>query len=508
MEKTSKLSREFIAALLCALLVLWAALPWMSLSVGWGDDQAAYISDGIALSEGKFDEKIKLNSLMHPSPLTGQDRGETRVYVWGYSLMQALVYRLVGFDRVDYHTVIYYQLPGIICLCLLSAVLYLWFRRSFGIVPSFVMSLFFCYNNQIMQNLRIMYSDVPFLFFAVLCFWISEIHTERICAGIPSLPLAIVFGLSLWYCCEIRVNGMAVAAMLALGQLLGYVRAEKNRRNLIMLLLPFILLAALKFIFESFILYPSTPDVGETVLGQPQLMMDNLRLYLDNLLLWIVDFPLIPGGPLMPVVKLAMYVFLGLFLLGAVLGFREKAHYFILTLGTFALLLMLKYNQGVRYFFPVLPLMMMFAFTGLECIWQKLNPHISFRPGNALHKASAAALLGLCVLVTVQTSTVGKDIRKAEPVGAYSNDAIEMYSYLQSNTPPDSVIAFIKPRFLYLNTQRLSFVPMLNGHDIQLADYYLCDLYYSATEYEQLLVSGTVLEEEFSNSTFVLYKVR
>jgi len=502
-----KLNIDRLLALLCAIMVLAAVLPWMSMSVTWGDDQAAYISDGIALAEGSYDEKIRLNSLLHPSPLIEGDMSDTRVYVWGYPLMQSVVYSLVGFDRVDYHTVIYYHLPGLICLCLLAAVLYLWFRRSFGLVPSFVMSLFFCCNNQIMQNLRIMYSDVPFLLFALLCYLLSEMHTERILDGRPSLPLALSFGLVLWYCCETRANGMAIAATLALGQLLGYLRAEKNRRSFILLLLPFILLAGLKFIFESFILYPSTPDVGEIVLSQPQLMLDNLRLYLDNLLLWIVDFPLIPAESLMPVMKLAMYVFLFLFLLGAVLSFREKAHYLILTLGTFALLLTLKYNQGVRYFFPVLPLMMMFAFTALDWIWKKLSPHISFRPGKALRAASAAALLGICLAATALTAAVGMRIKNAEPVGAYSDDAIEIYAYIQSNTSPDSVIAFFKPRFLYLNTQRLSFAPMLNGHEIYLADYYLCDHYCSEKEYRQLLASGTSFEEEYRNDSFVLYKI-
>ena len=74
----------------------------------WGDDFAAYISEGISIVDGYFDEQVKLNVLMHPSPLPDEALSGSLVYVWGYPLLLALVYSFAGFDRVGFTSIIYY----------------------------------------------------------------------------------------------------------------------------------------------------------------------------------------------------------------------------------------------------------------------------------------------------------------------------------------------------------------------------------------------------------------
>ena len=61
----------------------------------------------------------------------------------------------------------------------------------------------------------------------------------------------------------------------------------------------------------------------------------------------------------------------------------------------------------------------------------------------------------------------------------YTNEAIEIYKYIRENTAEDAIIAFAKPRALYMNTQRRSFRPEINGHKVEDADYFLhCKLKY------------------------------
>lgn len=53
-----------------------------------GDDFAAYITESIAIANDTLDEQIRLNPLMHPSPLTFLDEAaDTLVYVWSFPLM-------------------------------------------------------------------------------------------------------------------------------------------------------------------------------------------------------------------------------------------------------------------------------------------------------------------------------------------------------------------------------------------------------------------------------------
>ena len=92
---------------LCVLMVdLFIFLMVMtSLTVGvnsWGDDFAAYISEGISIADGTFQEQTKRNYLMHPSDLPKEANASGLVYVWGYPLLLSAVYKVVGFDRVDY----------------------------------------------------------------------------------------------------------------------------------------------------------------------------------------------------------------------------------------------------------------------------------------------------------------------------------------------------------------------------------------------------------------------
>lgn len=53
------------------------------------------------------------------------------VYVWGYPLMLAGVYKIVGFDRVNYSSIIWYKIPLLLSLAFTGGALTLFFRRRF-----------------------------------------------------------------------------------------------------------------------------------------------------------------------------------------------------------------------------------------------------------------------------------------------------------------------------------------------------------------------------------------
>jgi len=488
---------NIITAFVCLFLVLSAVFPWANLSVGWGDDQAAYISDAIALAEGSYDEKTLLNVLMHPSVLQEEDlRHERRVYVWGYPLIQSLIYRIVGFDRVDYHTVTYYHIPGVVCISLLSVVMFLWFRRHFCLSISLALSVFFCVNGQIVQTLQTLYSDIVFLFFAVLCFYLSELQTCRIKDKNCSWLFSCIFGIVMWYCSEVRANGTMIIAVLALGH--AVLLFSSDNRSRFMAVLPYVLAFSLKAFFENFILYPPTSDIGQTVLGQPGLFFKNIRLYWNLLQQWFADFPFVPGYLFPSFCKLLCIAFLLLLFLGAFISIKENFHYFALIIGTFLMLFSLAYDQGTRYFFPVLPLMLLFAAKGLSWLVRKIRIIPKCIYSARTQNLISVMVLCICILASYNTFSDGMQIKNSDVKGAYSENAVDMYNYIQKNLPEDCVIAFRKPRFLYLNTERLSFVPLQNGHDITLADYLLYDRIHSI-DYEKILQIDMVLEVVYDN---------
>ena len=101
-------------ALLLALLLFF--LAFLTLDSGnrfSSDDYAAYMLSGFSIAEGTFDQQNRINRIFHPTAMPLEAAGsEELVYPWGYPLLLALIYRLAGFDRTDYHSIVYYTLPG------------------------------------------------------------------------------------------------------------------------------------------------------------------------------------------------------------------------------------------------------------------------------------------------------------------------------------------------------------------------------------------------------------
>lgn len=81
----------------------------------------------------------------------------------------------------------------------------------------------------------------------------------------------------------------------------------------------------------------------------------------------------------------------------------------------------------------------------------------------------ALYVLGCCALAFLNFGTLQKTMtaeREHALAGGfsarsetYSDDAADMFGYILSDTAEDAVIAYYKPRALYLNTNRVSFQP-------------------------------------------------
>ena len=99
----------------------------------------------------------------------------------------------------------------------------------------------------------------------------------------------------------------------------------------------------------------------------------------------------------------------------------------------------------------------------------------------------------------------GEEVRNQ---GAYSAQAVEVYRYIMDNTPEDSVIAFRKPRALFLNTQREAFSHGVNGNEERHRDYYLiCTDLDAEAEKRYLSTYGENSREVFSNDLFTLFQI-
>lgn len=503
MTKTRYTRRDWLIAGALCLLALAAALAHLTTGLPhWGDDHSAYIAEAISIVDGRFGEQNALNAFMHPSALPEEARGQDLVYVWGYPLLLAPVYRAVGFDRVDYSTIICYKIPSALCLGLMAGVLYLFFRRRFGAWASAALALILYAQDELYLGVNMLYPDVPFMFFCALLMLLMEIFLAHVRERGWSVLCGALYGAALWYTREVRLNGAAVGFAMLLGHALALLtgRIKWNRREWWRHLLPYALALALTLVTERLWLSPATgnlSDVGRAplraiwrnVVGTAQCLFE----FADSL----------SGARLiLPGALLAVCAVIGM----ATGGFRENFHLTALLIGTIAVVCLMPYFQGMRYLYCVEPLLLLYAGLGIRWLWRRF-PAGKKRAVRLAATALAAALMLLSLTYTALGAARAFAQRDARDyTDVYSVDAVDMYRYIQENLPEDTVIAFNKPRALYLNTGRVCFRETVNGHVITEGDYFL-HFKPSLNSEDVMARSAALLTPAYENEYFVLFRV-
>ena len=417
------------------------------------DDFAAYMSEGIAIAEGRLNEQTQLNALLHPSTRSfraddGQSADDPIVYVWGLPLILAGVYRIAGFDRPTGYALIWYKLPGVFFLAMAAVCAYLLYRRRFSKAVSALLTGLLCWGGEVVKD------------------------SARITTDIPCLAA------------QNRVWG----------------------RKLLVHLLPYLVAGALWMI--GCMLFPqATSNMKDIASGPNRMIVQNMGYYEMIMGQWFNA--MLPYGLFM-LTDAAHYAVYALAILGMLTdGIRRNLHLTALVLGSFAVLYLLPYVQSVRYLYNALPFILMFAAYGARRV-MRLAKRKSVQ--RALYVLGCCALAFLTFGTLQKTMTAEREHALAGGFSArsetYSDDAADMFGYILSDTAEDAVIAYYKPRALYLNTNRVSFQPTVNGHDVYDAQYLL--MTNEPGDISQMEIDAALaerLEAVYENGTYTLYRI-
>ena len=495
--------RDWFCALGIFFLVLILAAARLTTGIpDWGDDHAAYISEGIAIADNSLNEQAEINYFYHPSLLTKEANDGRLIYAWGYPLLQACIYKLAGFNRMNYSSVIWYKIPLILSLAMLGGVLFLFFRRRFNLLISVFLALLFCLSGDLIESVNKLYSDLPFVLFSFLTFLLMEWYSER-----PGSPiLAVGYGFALWLTYATRLNGVSVCVMALLGHILSqrkeFISKKRFRKNII----PYAFFSVLVLITERLWLTPATQNLSDVGAVSITTVWDNLYYYAFKVITYFSTLPGIqirPLGFIIPVFCVLGFV---------KNGFGRNLYLSVLVIGSFIVLVLLPYQQGLRYLYNVLPILLMYAAYGVLNAVKWTMKLIRNRKNLYIAGTVAAYSVAIILLFSSGTCQIIRDVRNISDRGTptetdvYSEYAVEMYEYIQNHTSRDAVVAFAKPRVLYLNTERLSFRPGYNGHELADADYLLlCKLPAGVfSEVSPGEVPTAILKE---NKWFALYEI-
>ena len=528
--------RDAVIAALLALVVLIAALGSLYPSCGWGDDFAAYINEGIAIADGTFHELARLNYIMHPSILPEGTNGEL-VYVWGYPLMLALVYAVFGYDTVDFGSIIYYKLPSALCFAAFAAVLYLFLRRRFPAWSSALLTAAYCSAPVFYELINSVYSDVVYMFLCTLSLLCTEIYFSREVK--KRLVPGLLTGALLWYTYEVRLNGLALLGVFLLCQIVTLIKSKDlSKGNWFFYLSPYLSFLLLKLVSERLLLLPPTLNSGDVTGINLSTTVSNALYYIINLADTVrasinsAIFAFVPrsvlGGltqgvynAVFSVSRVLSWLVLALTAVGMITdGIKRNVQLTIYVIGSAIGTCLLPYTQGLRYLFGIMPVLLLFAGYGYRAVYALIRRMAHAENANRRRASVVRGVLTavLCAAFFSQTAAAdvqnlrtlrasGEDIH-ANMSGAYSPDAVAVYKFIQQNTAVDDIIAFHKPRAMYLNTGRVSFSYLYNDRSPLDADW--CVLteffvdYYTNTEtpdwfssFEAVMTSGelTVLKK-------------
>lgn len=370
--------------------------------------------------------------------------------------------KVFGFDTQTYATIIYYRLPCVLYFSLLAAVLFLFYRRCFSCFFALFATVIFLFSSVMIAATNYIETDIPFLLFGMLSFLLTEVmidaHTYP-----RKLLAACALALSLWAAYVIRPNGITVVIACATGCIIAVWRQRGTCpvKRFFIYTLPYLLFIVLLLVSYQFFPLPTSnsSDIGAAPMVQ---MVYHFNTNLSLLSNWISQrFSGSQGGVFqyegLPLVFLALGV-VGLWRA----GLKQNLHLALFMLGTFIGSCLLDYIQDLRYLYVAMPLVLLFVGYGAQGLSRYIRPHLDEAWQKLLSFLTYAlpliAMTGL-VLTTLTSGYehfMNRDAQRTDS-DAYSTEAVDMYQYLRSNTSPDSVVSFYKPRLMYLNTGRLSF---------------------------------------------------
>ena len=484
------------------------------------DDFAAYISQGIAITQGKVAQYIADSTLM----TSKQDLlyMTPSSYPWGFPLLLAPIYKIFGFNLVAFKSV------GIICYALFVGIFYIFCANRLPKIYAVFGSLLFALNpflthfatNEIL-------SDIPFLLFGFVALIIlARLFVDSKIS--PSLAdgeqraisvtgggriYAIVGGIFMLFSAMIRINGLVIlCALIAMhGIILAKRFAPQIFKARILMpfakvdspypwkihAIPYAIFIAGFFIISIALSSGTARHTDYLTMINTQTMLNNLKAInftwfiglesgVDSALLWLC-VPFIALGIYMP------------FRTKDAKAINENIFYAIFALGFFALLLLWVAFDG-RFLFLLLPFAVFWSFKGVLYVNQKL-----------FSRAVAVLLVFILAnLVWINARDISFANSDTNPDNAYNAEARELYKFIIDNTPKDAIFITFKPRVLYLATHRRSFVsPKIERLDE--ADFvlwngkYVQDLHTMQDISSPAFVAKTNLI--FENAEYKLFKV-
>jgi hypothetical protein len=434
--------------ILSSIVLLSAALAYAMLTKGhdWGDDFATYITQAISIPRGTMRQAVLRNAFtMH-----GSSRGYGPIAApWGYPMLLAPAYLACG--GLD---ILCLKLVNIPAFALFLVVFFRFLRRRLSLVDSAIVLSVLSFNPELLRFQDNILSDITFLCLSTAA--ISWIDTTIVSDHPEGLPWRNVgLGVVLFLAFFVRTIGLLLVPTLILTQAIRYRRPHPTRsgwtRSAPIAAIPYVVFGVL-----ALALRPVFPGAEASSLALYRTMtlpdvIDNVRTYV---MLPGEFFASVPFGHILSV---AVFPFLAA---GIAASYRQDFHALIYCALTLLLLITWPSQEGLRYVFPLLPFFIYFSYRGMQAsaavLCQRYRRATSSLPraGERTVRAAWVVIVAMFLIGSFHIARTNLDHQRALNDGPFESQSAELFEWIRSATPPDSVVIFFKPRAMGLLTGR------------------------------------------------------
>ena len=404
----------------------------------WGGDFSLYINQSKHIIESySIDELYEWNkiSMQHSNKLK---QIGPYAYPNGFPILLSPIYYFFGIDFV-----LMKVLCGLFFLLSIPLMFNLFKEHFKDVTVPMALVCLFAFNNHFIDFADNILSDLPFLFFCLLTFYIMTIKNN--------IMNQILLGACLFFSCFIRDVGIFLIPALLCYQIL---HSEKYSNNKYHTIIPYSV-----FFFFFVLRKLSFPIGGENHINflvsglYLDLVRSNLKYYISLFSYAFFNYGFFIIG----------LVFIVIAIFGAFLNFKKHLHFTIFILSNMFILIIWPARQGIRYLFPILPFITFFFLQAIIFIQEKLNINSKYQ----------RYILILCVIAISSYSVIKLYSKNELSNQAYTSEMVEIYNYIAQIDASDNIIGFRKPRVLWLFSGARSVYTDLNHFDDSIASYLL-----------------------------------
>ncbi len=406
-------------------LVLVLLFPLLFINIknshDWGDDFAQYIHQArnILIGESQNNTGYVYNENYFVGP---------KAYPAGFPILMA------GFSRCGNDSL--KGLNRLVSFCWVMAcfVGFLFLRKRFSYLTALLATLIIAYNPMMVSYKAEILSDLPFAFFSLLSLYLIDKEEK--------LWLSILIGILIAYTAHIRSIGLILVAIFIAYKLLHTRKTSEANpyKFLIISLSSFVLVYfGIKLIFPCETNYPdlfSSDGAWTNLNKQTSYNIDWLDNFLDSYEIKNYYYISVIASS-----ALIAFSFIGLIKLWKT---ERTSPVFMYTIAYITVIITFPYGDaGLRFLFPLLPLIFLFAIEGMKISFGALN----------MRGSRLAVAFGALVLFSYHEQ-IEKIVENKDTVveGPQKPSAQKMFEYINRNLEAGKVVQFDKPRALALYT--------------------------------------------------------